>query len=462
MKLERRPYEENAVRDLCLLLPEHRRVLVVAPTGSGKTVIASMLLTHERRRWRKVLWLAHRHELVDQAYQTLVALGVRAGVIMAQDERLHGSDRVDPDARVQVSSVQTASSRCVTDEIDFDFIVFDEAHRVMADSYQRIAIALPNAEVVGLTATPCRMDNRGLGDFFNHLLVVAKPSELYADGYLAKPRTFSAPPEVLSLIARGLAGAQTSFGDFTPGSVARAVDQGHLIGKVVSESLRIAPDVPKVVFAGGVEHSKKLTTKFRRRGIRVAHLDSATPPETRQEILGGLRDGDLEVVCNVDVLGEGWDLPALGAVVLARPTKSLVRYLQMTGRVQRTFHRKRPIVIDHGANVQRFDLLPGSDVDWTLERGSDRANPDPDDPRVRTCESCNAALEWSDRFCSECGAAQADRKTPRQERRELAVRLEEVERTRLGELRARIESVARQKGASREWTERLFREVTAR
>lgn len=452
MKLESRAYETRAVRDLRRDLPKHRKVLAVAPTGAGKTVIASLLVKREKR-WKKVLWLAHRHELIDQAYATLTGLGLDVGVTMAQDERLHGDERVNPDARIQVASVQSIAARGVPKGIGL--IVFDEAHRVMANSYQKIARAIPRAEVLGLTATPCRLDGKGLGSFFRHLLVMAKPSELHADGYLAKPRTFAAPPEVMAALAKGLKGATTSKGDYTPGSIARAVDNGLLIGKVVAESLRIAPGVPKVVFAGGVEHSKRLVAGFKRKGIRSAHLDGKTPAEERESILADLRAGRLEVVSNVDVLSEGWDLPALGAVVVARPTKSLARFLQMSGRVQRPYKRRVPIVIDHGANVQRFDLLPGQDVEWALDEGA-RHSADGDDPRFKECVECCAAMPWGECECPECGAEQPDRKTARQEREEVEAKLEEMSQTRLAELRERIEEMAKVKRAPSGWSQAVL------
>ncbi len=453
MKIRKRQYEEDAVTNLRKEFRNSDRVLAVAPTGSGKTVIAAMLVG-KVKRWRKVLWLAHRHELIDQAHATLTAMGLRAGVIMAQDEQLNGGDRSNPRARVQVASVQTIAARGVPDGVDL--IVFDEAHRVMADSYQAIAESVGDAQILGLTATPCRMDGRGLGDFFESLLVMATPGDLHAKRYLAKPRTFSAGQETLSALAKGL---KKSAGEFSHSSMAKTMDRSILIGKVVSESIRIAPGVPKVVFACGVPHSRRLVEGFKAAGVSAAHIDGNTPPAERERVLAALRSGAVEVVSNVDVLSEGWDLPSLGAVVLARPTNSLARYLQMVGRVQRYSGKVRPIVIDHGGNVQRFDVLPGEDIDWSLE-GSDMRR-DEQDPKLKECEHCCAVIPHGDTECPECGEEVAVHATPKQEREEVEAQLEEVTRAEMDALRGRIEDMARKKGAPNGWVEKVFAEMTS-
>jgi superfamily II DNA or RNA helicase len=451
MKFERRQYAEKAITYLRAALAKHKRVIAVSPTGSGKTVIVSQLVKRETR-WRRVLFLAHRYELVDQAYRTLTALGLDVGVMMASDQELHGNERVNPKARVQVGSVQTIAARGVPPGVDL--IVFDEAHRTMADSYQSIADACPKAQILGVTATPCRLDGKGLGDFYRDMYVIARPSKLYEDGYLAKPRTYSAPPDVLARLASELKGARSQAGDFAPKSLSDAVDKKYLIGRVVEETLRLAPGVPKVVFACNVAHSKHLARSFKRAGVVAAHVDGATPAEERSALLTALRERDVEVVCNVDVLSEGWDLPALGAVVVARPTKSLARFLQMVGRVQRTFHGKKPIIIDHGANVQRLDCLPGEDLDWSLDAGVDRADGEGQWSRVKVCKQCQSCIPEGCRICPDCDSAQP--KTAREEREEVEAQLVEVTATRMAERRARVEALAKQKNAPPGWVDKVI------
>ncbi len=456
MKLEKRQYQTRAVKNLRRDLAEAHRVLAVSPAGSGKTVIASMLLKSEGR-WRKVLWLAHRYELVDQAYTTLTELGLDVGIVMAQEEALRGPERANPRARVQVASVQSIASRGVPKDVDL--IIVDEAHRAMADSYQDIAQSCGNADVLGLTATPCRMDGRGLGEFFSRLRTVAQPSDLQADGYQAKPRSFAAGAEVLAKLAKDLKGTHPGA-DFSQSAMTRAVDNGLLIGRVVAEAMRLAPELPKVVFACSVAHSKRIAEGFRAAGVASAHVDAHTPPGERESILADLRCGLVEVVSNVDVLSEGWDLPELGAVILARPTKSLPRYLQMVGRVQRYYGRERPLVIDHGGNIHRFDILPGEDIPWVLEQGV-QVGRDDDDPKLKECPECQAVLPWGTAECFECGEQIGVEKTPRQEREEVEARLEEITRADLDTRRGIAEELAIRENAPPGWADKVVRKMTA-
>lgn len=446
-----RPYETRAVKELRVLLTAHERVLAVGPTGCGKTVIASMLIAL-MAKWR-VLFVVHRYELADQAYKALRASGIDAGIIMAQEERMHGSHRANPTARVQVASVQTLMHRPFDDEVDL--IIVDESHRVMAESYQAILRQHPRARVLGLTATPERADGKGLGDVFRHLFAIARPSELQRDGYLADPRWFGARADVVAQLAERLKGARVTNGDYAPGDLARAVDSQFLLGQVVSETLRIAPGVRKAVFAGSVAHSRKLAAAFKRRGVKAAHLDADVPPLEREKLLATFAKGDIEVICNFDVLSEGWDLPALGAVVLARPFRSRTRYLQVVGRGMRPRVGPRPIVIDHGNNAPRFGIWPGDNIEWAL---SDTRRACTGEPPWTMCDACLAKIPAASLTCPECGAECREAKA-RHEREEAEAQLEEATRAQYLALRARVEMVAIEKNAPPGWVDKVMREV---
>jgi len=437
MKIGKRPYQQRAVKNLRKELKASKRVLAVAPTAAGKTVIASLLIKASPE-YKKVLWVAHRWELIDQAYKSLKDLGLDVGILMAQDESLHGQERVNKKARVQVASVQTISKRGVPRGVDL--IVFDEAHRVASNSYQSIIKSRPRAKVLGLTATPCRNDKKGLGDFFNVLYDVAKYSDLQKQKYIVKPVTWSTPTDMAKLVRVGLKGARTSKGDYSKASMAKAVDKKFLVGRVVEEAIRLAPGKPKVVFACTVPHSKRLVKEFLRNGVSAMHLDADTSPEDRANCIKDLSSGDIEVICNVGILTEGWDLPKLFAVIIARPTKSKGLFIQMAGRGQRRYKNSRPIVIDHGNNVTRLDIIPGDDMKWNLEKGVEESDTK---VKVRACEECDAVLERGSLICGQCGHEHEPIRTPAQEREELAAELEQITRTKLNEAKAASLTIAR-------------------
>jgi superfamily II DNA or RNA helicase len=447
--LEHRAYEQDAVRVLRKLLPAHQRVLAVGPTGSGKTVIGALLLDTETR-WRRVLWLAHRVELIEQARSQIVALGIDCGVRCASYEQLY-PEHVNHAARVQVGSVQTVTRRELD---DIDLIVIDEAHRAMADTYQRLVQLHPEAEVLGLTATPIRTDGRALGDFFRVLHVIARPSTLYAGGYLVEPVTYAAAPETRGMLSERLQGVRRTAGDFQQDELGHAVSTRELVGNVVTETMRLVPRVPKVVFAATVHHSKMLALRFARAGVATAHIDSGSPAEARARALASLASGVVEVICNVEILTEGWDLPALGAVVIARPTWSLARFMHMIGRVQRTGGPAKKLVLDHGGNAERLQHFPGEDMDWELLTGGRNVAPRTGEalPRVRICPGCGVVLLDDCEKCPHCGTFQPSSRRLIAERE---AELEVLEKARIDKLRQatrrRVARVARKVGAPQGW-----------
>lgn len=448
-----RPYQIEAARVLPDRIGQHGRVLAVGPTGCGKNLIASLLIKAESTL--RVLFVVHRYEMADQAWQALRSNGIECGILMAQEESLYGSRRVAPDARVQVASVQTAIRREAM--ADVNLIVFDEAHRVLAESYQSIARTHPDAGVLGLTATAERADGRGLGEFFRDMYIIAQPSELQRDGYLASPRWFGARSDVVAHLSERLRSAGVSNGDYAPKDLARAVDSRFLLGRIVSEAMRIAPGVSKAVFAGSVDHSRRLTDEFTKQGVIAVHLDSDTPPKERAAMLTALGNGSIEAICNCDVLGEGWDLPGLGAVVLGRPFRSRTRYLQAVGRGMRWRKGAQPIVIDHGNNAPRLGVWPGDDVEWSLDGRRRSAG----DPLWKQCESCLEKIPLGAAVCEHCGH-ECPIERERRQREEVEARLEEMTRAEYMALRKRVEKVAKKKGAPEGWVDKVTAEMMAR
>jgi superfamily II DNA/RNA helicase len=283
------------------------------------------------------------------------------------------------------------------------------------------------------------------------MYIIARPSDLQRQQHLASPRWFGARADVVARLTERLRGAKVKDGDYAPRDLARAVDSRLLIGEVVSEAVRIALGVSKVVFAGGVEHSRQLAAKFNQHGIRAAHLDGETPAKEREDILAALAGGKLEAICNYDVLSEGWDLPSLGAVVLARPFRSRKKYLQVVGRGMRWRSGPRPIVIDHGNNAPRFGIWPGDDVEWSLVG----TTPPAGDPLWKKCEGCLERIPLAATVCPECGH-ECPIERARKEREEADAKLEEATRAEYLALRGRVEAMAKRKAAPPGWVDSVM------
>lgn len=359
-----------------------RRVLITAPTGSGKSVLAcEMIRTQVTSHGARVLVVAHRKELIDQFYVNLSRVGLVPGILRGQDER------TDPSAPVQVGTIQTLLRR----ELPPAHIVFiDEAHRVPGKSYAHVLERYPKATVFGLTATPCRIDCKPLMEHFDALVQSASYSELIDAGAIVAPIVYAPrkPPDISKV--------HTIGGDYHEGELEAAMMQAHVVGDVVNTWMQRSEGRKTVLFAVSIAHSKELAANFAAEGVKVAHLDGTTPDMEREQILVDLEFGKLQMVCNVGVLVEGWDQPSVKCLVMARPTKSLTLWMQCAGRILRPWGTQPPVILDHSGNVDRHGL-PHEDREWSLDGKAQRTSA----TKYRTCPACYAYV--SKNPCPVCG-----------------------------------------------------------
>ena len=279
--------------------------------------------------------------------------------------------------------------------------MIDEAHHARARTYRRIIDAYPEAVILGMTATPCRGDGRGLGNVFDCMVECPPVQELIDLGFLV-------PTKVYAPVVPDLKGVRVEKGDYAKGQLAERMNQGELVGDIITTWLRLSERRKTVVFASGVEHSVHIRDEFRRASIMAEHVDGSTPVDEREGILARLSRGEVEVVSNCMVLTEGWDQPDVSCIVLARPTKHMGLYRQMIGRVLRPAPGKTDaIVLDHAGAVFEHGFVEER-VYWTLDQDKRAENPTQrgrSNGKARalaTCPECSAVrMEGSP--CPVCG-----------------------------------------------------------
>lgn len=375
-------FQQKFADEIAAALAVQRSILAVLPTGGGKTVVGSDII--RRHELGGVLFVAHRSEIIDQTSDKLRCNGIAHGIIQAGKTK-----RLRPQAFTQVASIQTLFAR--RDSMTLpraNLVIIDEAHHSVARTYQWLVGAYPEAKILGLTATPCRSDGRGLGGIFERLVIGAQVQELIDQKRLVGSIIFTR--------AIDLSGISTIAGDFAKGELERRMDRDLLVGDVVEQWLKHGQNRQTICFASGVGHSRHITEQFIKAGVPAEHLDGQTPADERAAILERLRNGATRVVCNAMVLTEGFDAPVVGCISLVRPTKSFQLYRQMIGRALRTSEGKsNAIVIDHGC-ASVLHGRPEDAIDWTLDPDLKAQNRE---HRIRQSSHESALCE-----CSQCGA----------------------------------------------------------
>jgi superfamily II DNA or RNA helicase len=394
-----RPYQRDVIAGIeAEIAAGRRRVLLVAPTGSGKTVIAGAVVADAVGKQKRVLFLAHRRELIQQTSAKLHAVGVDHGIVQA-------GFPTRPGEGVQIASISTLHARALrTNKMELppaDLVIVDEAHHCRARTYRRLLDAFPSAVILGMTATPCRGDGRGLGNVFESIVECPPVADLIAGGYLVPTRVYAPSRPDLS-------GIRVERGDYVEKQLAERMDDQRLVGDIISHWHRLADRRRTVVFAAGVAHSVHLRDEFRSSGVWAEHIDGSTPADQRDAILAGLAAGNVEVVTNAMVLTEGWDQPQVSCLVIARPTKHMGLYRQMVGRVLRPAPGKvDALILDRAGAIFEHGFVE-EPVKWTLAEDRRAENPAQTSrgmlraPALATCPECSA-VRFEGRPCGACG-----------------------------------------------------------
>ena len=367
--------------------------LLVSPTGSGKTVLFAYIAQHAAAKSNNVLILVHRKELLNQTSRTLDSLEVDHGLI-APGLTFNRSS-------VQVASVQTLVRRLTKIRWAPRLIIVDEAHHATGKStWGKILQHYPDAAVLGVTATPERLDGRGLGKqadgFFDTLVQGPTVTELIKQEYLS-------PPVVFAPSTADLSGVHTRMGDFIRGETEAAVDKPKITGNAVSHYRKHCHNEPAIAFCCSVAHAEHVAENFTAAGYQAASIDGTLDDRSRRQRIEDLGAGRLNVLTSCEIISEGTDIPIVSAAILLRPTQSTALCLQQVGRSLRPFPGKqRALILDHVGNCLRHGL-PDDDREWSLDskkrsaRGSDEAS-----LPVRQCERCYHVHRPAP-ICPKCG-----------------------------------------------------------
>lgn len=409
-----RPYQEWVVEENIRLWSEGiMNPCSVLPTGAGKTVVASELIRREQQAGGYFAALAHRQELVSQISLALARQGVMHDIVAPQAVKrfcsnLHveeiGQSFYSPHAPGFVGGVNTVIRRDMSRLKNNVSLLFqDEAHHCLRDNLWGKAAALfPKAKGLYVTATPLRADGKGLGrdhdGMFDEFIIGPSMRELIKGGSLTDYRIY-APPTDIDLTAMKFG----SDGDFSRPELVKRAKKSGIVGDVITNYKKYANNTQTVVFVVDVEQAHEVATELCNNGVKAVALSAKNTDAERQDAIRAFKRKELQVIVNVDLLGEGFDCPAIETVIMARPTMSYGLYVQIFGRALRLLDGKQfGLIIDMVGNVKRHGL-PDAPREWSLDRREKRGKSDAGAPAVKTCSECMGVYAVGPTSCPYCG-----------------------------------------------------------
>jgi DNA repair protein RadD len=390
MSIVLRAFQQNLI-DLCRQAygARFRSILVVSPTGSGKTYFFCAIILGAIQRGNTVVILVHRMELVDQVVAALAEFGIECDILCADYPR-----RRSP---VMVASVQTLIRRI--DKIQApSLLVCDEAHHVSNGStWAKIFTQWSSAKRLGVTATPIRLDGRGLGEHFDKLLLGPTVDELIEQGYLAKPRVF-APPTI------DVSGLHTLAGEFVTKETEERANKPSVTGDALIHYRQHADGKPALAFCVSVQHATDVAAQFRAAGYSAVMLKGGMDRQLRRTALADFKRGAINLIASCEIFNEGVDAPGVHCGIFLRPTQSLGLWRQQIGRVMRPAEGKDyALILDHASNSLRHGL-PTHEPEWSLSYDEKKGTKSTS-ISVRVCSHCFAASSSRALVCANCGKA---------------------------------------------------------
>lgn len=374
---ELHPYQKKLVQQTRQELANGKNsVLIQSPAGSGKSVVIAEIVRLTVKKGGHVLFMVHRKELVEQITNSFKENDVDLShcTIMT------------------VGRVKNRLGKLPKPTL----IITDETHHSLAKTYRNIYKHYSDVPRIGFTATPWRMNGKGFRDVYDSMVMGPSVKWLISNKYLAPFKYYS-----VNLVNSDKL-KKSSTGDYTNKSMDEAVGK-TIFGDVINTYKKVANGQQAIVYAHSVEYSQIVADSFNQAGISARHVDAKTPSTKRKQIMTDFKAGKIKIICNVDLISEGFNAPDCSTAILLRPTASLVLFVQQSMRSMRYKPGKVATIIDHVANYSRFGL-PDDDFDWTLDDREKKRNGRKDDaPAIKTCDRCFRVVPAQSKICPFCG-----------------------------------------------------------
>lgn len=364
-----RPYQQEAKENIFAAWDECDSVMFQMPTGTGKTRLFTSLIS-DIKAWSilseintKILIVAHRIELIEQISDNLDKYGIAHGIIAGGKKR----DLSEP---IQIASIQTIThhtNKDVIQDINVSFVIIDEAHHSIANSYKMLWDMFPIAKRLGVTATPWRMNHSGFTELYNKLILSKSIQEFIAEGWLAPYDYYSITENDTLKASIDSINEYDIEGDYKVSALEKVVDTAKIRSRLLHSYQKYVLGRKGIIYSISRAHSNHICSEYRKAGITIVQIDSETSRDTRQLYVKRFREGSIDVIVNVDIFSEGFDCPDIEFIQLARPTKSLVKYLQQVGRGLRPTQGKTRCIILDNVGLHLTFGLPDAQRNWLTD-----------------------------------------------------------------------------------------------